>query len=414
MAEDAKMIEEEENFPLEDVLEDDTVRQFADAGTETDPITEAPVKTFVHVGTQTAPLDSGWAVAELTPERRRRNVALDHTYSRKPKPDADPKNVTTNVGPDSLPVEANLPELSDESDEEWCNDVDDTGSVGCSDTSDEEWNPDEDEDSDDENADFSHHPSSNWLAESEESSNESKSIVFDSCLKQLFQICRRCGAIVINAYLMQRGSLICVTTKCKAGHTEPWFSQPFTKGMAAGNLICSGGILFTGNHFAGVSAVMSACNIRFFEKGNFYYIQRKYLWPVVNNHYLIQQKEALQSLRGQHLVLAGDGRCDSPGHNAKYGTYSVMEVTTEKIVDFSLVQVSEVANSNAMEKEGLKRCLEFLERDGQVIDLLATDRYVTLNYGSRLPICVKPRRRIPKVNSTLCLQRFYNYSVDYP
>ena len=77
-------------------------------------------------------------------------------------------------------------------------------------------------------------------------------------------------------------------------------------------------------------------------------------------------------------MLASDGRCDSPGHNAKYGTYSVMEVTTEKIVDFSLVQVSEVANSNAMEKEGLKRCLEFLERNGQVIDLLATDRYLTL------------------------------------
>ena len=33
-------------------------------------------------------------------------------------------------------------------------------------------------------------------------------------------------------------------------------------------------------------------------------------------------------------MLAGDDRCDSPGHNAKYGTYSVMEVTTEKIVDF--------------------------------------------------------------------------------
>lgn len=81
-------------------------------------------------------------------------------------------------------------------------------------------------------------------------------------------------------------------------------------------------------------------------------------------------------------MLAGDGRCDSPGHNAKYGTYSVMEVTTEKIVDFSLVQVSEVANSNAMETKGLTRCLAFLERDGQLIDLLATDRYLTCTYGS--------------------------------
>ena len=73
-------------------------------------------------------------------------------------------------------------------------------------------------------------------------------------------------------------------------------------------------------------------------------------------------------------MLAGDGRCDSPGHNAKYAMYRLIEVTTEKIVDFSLVQVSEVANSNCMEKEGLKRCLDKLERDGQLIDMLATDR----------------------------------------
>ena len=115
---------------------------------------------------------------------------------------------------------------------------------------------------------------------------------------------------------------------------------------------------------------------------------------MVNNHYIVQERGILQSFRGQPLVLASDGRCDSPGHNAKYGTYSVMEVTTEKIVDFSLVQVSEVANSNAMEKEGLKRCLEFLERNGQVIDLLATDRYLTLT-NCRCPNTAKndPQRR---------------------
>ena len=93
-------------------------------------------------------------------------------------------------------------------------------------------------------------------------------------------------------------------------------------------------------------------------------------------------------------MLAGDGRCDSPGHNAKYGTYGLMEVTTEKIVDFSLVQVSEVANSSAMEKEGLKRRLEFLERDGQVIDFLATDRYLTLTNDRYLNIAKNdPRQR---------------------
>lgn len=51
-----------------------------------------------------------------------------------------------------------------------------------------------------------------------------------------------------------------------------------------------------------------------------------------------------------------------------------MHVATDKVLDFSLVQVSEVANSNFMEKEGLKPCLENLETDGQIIDILVTDR----------------------------------------
>ena len=351
-----------------------TVKHCVDVGTETEHILKSIVKHFVDVGTQTDPprdliMVSEFPVVEtiLTPETKRNFVSLDHTYS-KTKVDCALENVSTKPEPEISPLDDD----SELSDEELYDDVDDTGSV-CS--SDEEWLPDsKDEDSDDENKEYSEDPSNNWLEDNEQSSKESKSIVFDSCLKQLFQICRNCGDVVKKAHLKQRGSLICDTTVCTAGHTELWFSQPFTKGTATGNLICAGGILFTGNHFSRASALMSACNIRFFKKGNFNLIQRKYLWPVVNNGYLTQQNEILRSFRGQPLVLAGDGRCDSPGHNAKYGTYSLMEVITEKIVDFSLVQVSEVANSNCMEKEGLKRCLDKLERDGQVIDMLATDR----------------------------------------
>ena len=42
------------------------------------------------------------------------------------------------------------------------------------------------------------------------------------------------------------------------------------------------------------------------------------------------------------LILAGDGRANRPGHSAKYGTYSVVELTCHKVVDFKLVQVKNV------------------------------------------------------------------------
>ena len=39
------------------------------------------------------------------------------------------------------------------------------------------------------------------------------------------------------------------------------------------------------------------------------------------------------------LMVGGDGRADSPGHSAKYGTYSLLELLCNKIVDFQLVRV---------------------------------------------------------------------------
>ena len=45
------------------------------------------------------------------------------------------------------------------------------------------------------------------------------------------------------------------------------------------------------------------------------------------------------------------------------------------MLDFSLVQVTEVKNSNAVELEGLKRCLDHLQEE-QVVIKLATDRHV--------------------------------------
>lgn len=42
------------------------------------------------------------------------------------------------------------------------------------------------------------------------------------------------------------------------------------------------------------------------------------------------------------------------------------------------LQCNEVKNSNAMEKEGLERCLQFLTEDGLSINTLITDRHVQI------------------------------------
>ena len=79
-----------------------------------------------------------------------------------------------------------------------------------------------------------------------------------------------------------------------------------------------------------------------------------------------------------HVDVAGDRRCDSPGHSAKYGTYTMMDENTKKIIEFSVVQVTETTSSNAMEYEGCKRTLNSLSQKKIPLRCLTTDRHTTI------------------------------------
>ncbi|XP_064472535.1 uncharacterized protein LOC135387046 [Ornithodoros turicata] len=87
----------------------------------------------------------------------------------------------------------------------------------------------------------------------------------------------------------------------------------------------------------------------------------------------MKQAEILDQLRPLPLTLAGDGRCDSPGHTALYGTYTLLETAANRIVHFELVKSTEVSSSNAMEAYGLQKCLAFLEVHDMTVDTLVTD-----------------------------------------
>ena len=70
--------------------------------------------------------------------------------------------------------------------------------------------------------------------------------------------------------------------------------------------------------------------------------QKEYLHPAVERTYRKQQSSLLDDIKaeGKELILGGDGRCDSPGHSAKFGCYSLMDLEQNKILDSQLVQVS--------------------------------------------------------------------------
>ena len=69
--------------------------------------------------------------------------------------------------------------------------------------------------------------------------------------------------------------------------------------------------------------------------------QKTFLQPAINCIWEKEQEVLINLLqvKKQGLVLGGDDRADSPGHSAKYGSYSVVDVKQNKVVDLKLVQV---------------------------------------------------------------------------
>lgn len=61
-----------------------------------------------------------------------------------------------------------------------------------------------------------------------------------------------------------------------------------------------------------------------------------------------EMENLLPSLQEKSVDLLGDGRCDSPGHSAKYLTYSFMDAATKKIISCVQVQVGEVSASSTL------------------------------------------------------------------
>ena len=82
-------------------------------------------------------------------------------------------------------------------------------------------------------------------------------------------------------------------------------------------------------------------NVACISESTFYRHVSSYVSPVVIKQWKEHQDQLFSSLGAgdNGLVLAGDGRCDSPGYCAKYGSFTLIEQEINKVVDFQLVQV---------------------------------------------------------------------------
>ena len=89
--------------------------------------------------------------------------------------------------------------------------------------------------------------------------------------------------------------------------------------IPTGNIRLSAAILYAGAMPTKVIRVLTFLKCETISTDTYFRHQRDYLQPTVSTVYESKQVLLLSSLRNQPLVLAGDGKADSPGHSAKYG-----------------------------------------------------------------------------------------------
>lgn len=71
------------------------------------------------------------------------------------------------------------------------------------------------------------------------------------------------------------------------------------------------------------------------------YHQQYYLHPAILQVWKNHQGAYIEEVQetGRAVRLGGDGRADTPGHCAMFGSYTLMGLEENKVVDMQLVQV---------------------------------------------------------------------------
>ena len=139
--------------------------------------------------------------------------------------------------------------------------------------------------------------------------------------------------------------MVTVTANCLNGYSVSWQSQPLMNKTAAGNILISAAILFSGNTCKHTKGFIRHLNIQFISSSHYYTAQTTILFPVVQHAWRETQTAILKQLKKEKSVdICGDWRRDSPGHSAKYGTDTLMEEQISLIIEFSVVKMTEVSS----------------------------------------------------------------------
>jgi solute carrier family 8 (sodium/calcium exchanger) len=120
---------------------------------------------------------------------------------------------------------------------------------------------------------------------------------------------------------------------------------PCHKTLPWSNLFTATAILTSGCNATDVLQLFRNMNLQMCSARTYNRLQAFYVAPSACRTWDFEQASLLEDIREgpcRDVNVGGDARCDSPGYSAKYGTYTIMDLDRNKILDFQLVQVNNI------------------------------------------------------------------------
>ena len=107
-------------------------------------------------------------------------------------------------------------------------------------------------------------------------------------------------------------------------------------------MFLSASILFSGASPTKVLRLLKFLSIPTITIRTFFRHQRQLLMPAVLAVWRRERITLIGQAQKRHvpLVLGCDGRSDSPGHSAKFGSCTMIDMHQNKVIELQLVQVS--------------------------------------------------------------------------
>jgi hypothetical protein len=202
-------------------------------------------------------------------------------------------------------------------------------------------------------------------------------VTFWSSLLILFSVCNQCASPVAKIRRSVTGSMLTVKTTCEKGHNFTWRSQPLVNRVPLGNVLIAGAVYLSGLTFQATKTFAATLKLKFMSNWTFYKHVKAWVAPVIRDLWRSQRAQNIDELLSKDTTkvwVGGDGQYDSPGHSAKYCTYTVMDILTDKIIDFYIIQKGQVIGD--LEKAACDRLMTRLVVDENVpITLFLSDRH---------------------------------------